>query len=90
MVNGRRPGKFPPIDKIKKWIYDKGIVAQGISFNSLAYLIARKIATQGYKGRPGLVTNAFSQTRIDELFKNVGQLQVEKIKTDLKEVFNAN
>jgi len=43
LVDGRPPSdKFPPIDKIKQWIYDKGL-NYDIPINSLAYLIARKI-----------------------------------------------
>lgn len=49
---GRKPGKFPPIDKIKEWITIKPIVPQTINgitptVNQLSYLIARKIALKG-------------------------------------------
>lgn len=47
LVYGRSPGKFPPKEPILKWISDKGITPDGISVNSLAYLIQRKIAQKG-------------------------------------------
>ncbi|MBV1889253.1 MAG: hypothetical protein KUG67_03310, partial [Proteobacteria bacterium] len=40
LTDGRKPGKFPPIDKIKAWIVAKGITSD-ISISSLAFLIAR-------------------------------------------------
>lgn len=47
LVYGRRNGKFPPRDAIRKWIDDKGLEPVGISKDSLAFLIARKIAREG-------------------------------------------
>ena len=46
---GRKPGKFPPLDKIKIWITQQHIKSK-IPINSLAFLIARKISKFGYKG----------------------------------------
>lgn len=52
---GRKPGKFPPIDKIRNWIIIKPILPRPLSngklptTNQLAYLISRKIATKGIK-----------------------------------------
>ena len=50
--NGRRPGKFPPVDAIKNWIQIKPVVPRAIngkvpSTDQLAYLIGRKIAIKG-------------------------------------------
>ena len=50
--NGRRAGKFPPPDAIKKWIRVKPVVPRAFkgkvpTTNQLAYLIGRKIATKG-------------------------------------------
>ena len=52
---GRKPGKFPPIEKIKEWIKVKPILPRPTdgklpTENQLAFLIARKIATKGTKG----------------------------------------
>ena len=52
--NGRRPGKFPPIDNILEWVKAKPQLARPnrldrkeISPKQLAFLVARKIATKG-------------------------------------------
>lgn len=68
--NGRGPGKFPPIDKIKEWIEVKPVIPQVMtltrhtktkgdvtyevlpSVSQLAFLIGRKIATEGTQGHP--------------------------------------
>lgn len=49
---GRKPGKFPPPDKILEWVRVKPIVPLSTmprvrTENSLAYLIGRKIARKG-------------------------------------------
>ena len=52
--NGRRPGKFPPIDNILEWVKAKPQLARPnrldrkeITPKQLAFLVARKIATSG-------------------------------------------
>ena len=65
--NGRNAGKFPPIDKIIQWIKDKPIIPREDSNGrlptekQLAFLIGRKIANEGYEGKPSLSNS------IDEL-----------------------
>ncbi len=49
-LQGRGPGRFPRVDRIRQWISDAGIVPTGISLNSLAFLIGRKIALEGTSG----------------------------------------
>lgn len=50
---GRKPGKFPPVDKILDWIKAKPVLpypgknGKLPTENQLAYLIGRKIATEG-------------------------------------------
>lgn len=52
---GRRPGKFPPINKILEWIKIKPVIPRpknGLkppTEHQLAFLIARKIARDGIK-----------------------------------------
>ncbi len=46
---GRRPGKFPPPDAIKKWMKDKNIHSDSMTDDQLAFLIGRKIAKEGIK-----------------------------------------
>lgn len=51
--HGRNPGKFPPVDKILEWIEIKPVLpypdknGKLPTPNQLAYLIGRKIATEG-------------------------------------------
>ena len=51
--NGRKPGRFPPVDKILEWIRVKPVIPYSDSRGrlpteeQLAFLIARKIAEQG-------------------------------------------
>ena len=55
--NGRKAGRFPPIDKILEWIRVKPVIPYSDSSGrlpteeQLAFLIARKIAEQGTEGR---------------------------------------
>lgn len=54
--NGRKAGKFPPIEKIKDWITVKPIIPRPMkngklpTEDQLAFLIARKIAREGTLG----------------------------------------
>jgi hypothetical protein len=97
LVNGRKPGKFPPIDSIKKWIYDKGIVNKikgDISVSSLAFLIARKIAREGtnyfQQGGPDLVDSVFTPQALQNIIDLVGAELVvtftSKIENQLKKI----
>lgn len=58
--SGRKPGSFPPVDAIRRWIQVKPIVPKRDSngrlpsTNQLTYLIGRKIATKGIKPVPVL------------------------------------
>ncbi|MBR3591012.1 MAG: hypothetical protein IKK89_04660 [Alistipes sp.] len=58
--HGRRAGKFPPIDAIRKWIEVKPILPRPNSngrlptTNQLVYLIGRKIAQKGIPPTPAL------------------------------------
>ena len=57
---GRRPGKFPPPDKILEWIRVKPVLPRPMengklpTDQQLAYLIGRKIARDGIKPTPAL------------------------------------
>ena len=80
LVNGRRPGSFPPVADIKKWIIDKGIannIKGNISISSLAFLIARKIAREGTKyfqqGGTDLVSAVVTEQRMQSIINKVGE-----------------
>lgn len=47
---GRRPGKFPPLGPIQLWVRRKLNVPES-RVRGVAFLIARKIAAQGFPGR---------------------------------------
>lgn len=53
---GRKPGKFPPFNAIKKWIEVKPVLPRPYNgrvptINQLTYLICRKIEREGIKAR---------------------------------------
>lgn len=84
--NGRRPGKFPPLDKIKQWIKVKPVLPRAgkngkiPTENQLAYLIGRKIATKGIKG-----THSFAKTMNN--FQLTQKLTTELSKLIQKDIF---
>lgn len=86
MENGRKPGKFPPKDIILIWIEQKPIQSE-INKNSLAFLIARKIAQKGTNARPGLVSNVITDARIQQLFKDIGVNFVDQVRSDVIKTF---
>jgi hypothetical protein len=47
---GRNPGKFPPRAPLELWVRRKLGIAEPKQIKSVAFLIARKIAKQGFKG----------------------------------------
>lgn len=76
---GRKAGKFPPIQAIKQWITDKGIVGNirgNISISSLAFLIARKISREGWKrqqhGGVELISKVITDAKIQKIIDLVG------------------
>lgn len=80
---GRRPGKFPPPNAILKWIQFKRLVPRAIngkvpSTNQLVYLISRKIALEGMKGKHLL------QQTIDEIYNTLVDKLVEAITEELE------
>lgn len=63
---GRGPGKFPPLEKIREWIDVKPVIPTVYNgklptLDQLAYLIGRKIATEGIQPKNYL------QNTLDEL-----------------------
>lgn len=74
---GRRAGKMPPINAILNWIKVKQIVPRPINgkipdTRQLAFLIARKIGNEGYKGRHPIenITKGSALNSVIEQIKN--------------------
>ena len=90
LEQGRKAGAFPPIKAIEKWIMDKGIFANvlnEIKLSSLAYLIARKIAKEGWgrqnKGGVNLISSVITDQRIQQIIDKVGAVETIKFSNEL-------
>ena len=85
--NGRKPGKFPPISAIKRWIEIKPVLPRPMANGQLpttaqlAYLIYRKIGLEGIKPRPIL------QKSIDDVFEVMREFLEEALAKDIQEEF---
>lgn len=68
---GRGPGKFPPVDNIRQWVRQK----LGLEDDGVAYLVGRKIATEGteiYKDNSlGLELDRLIDEMLEELNKEL-------------------
>jgi len=85
LQHGRKNGKRPPKKVIREWIDAKGIVPDGISKDSLAFLIQRKIGEKG--------TTIFEQGGSDLVSDIVTDEMVvalkEKLQNDLIALFKS-
>lgn len=95
LETGRKAGRFPPINAIEQWIKDKGIAnrIQGeISISSLAFLIARKIARNGWKreehGGVQLISEVVTDARIQKIIDEVGAEQALIYSTEIIKLVN--
>ena len=84
LETGRKPGKWPPRESILKWINERGITPSGISKDSLAFLIARKIESEGslvYRkgGNTGIISEVQSERWITENFLRPLEKGLKKI-----------
>lgn len=84
---GRKPGKMPPRQVILDWIREKNIQSE-LKPQTLAYLIQRKIGTEGIKvpnkyNRGGLITDVLTNERINDLIKNVGNVVLREQRSDI-------
>lgn len=102
LETGRRPdgGGTGPAwttakEDIIQWIKDKGIanrIEGQISISSLAFLILRKIRTQGWKregyGGVQLISDVITDIRIQKIIDEVGAAQALKYTTEIIKLTN--
>jgi hypothetical protein len=93
LEHGRSAGGFPPLEIIEQWILDKNIFAtiQGdITLSSLAFLIARKIAREGWKregyGGVDLLSDVITPKRIQNIINEVGEAQAAVYTTEIMDL----
>ena len=89
---GRKPGKFPPIDKIREWIQVKPVLPHEMSNGKLptqkqlAFLISRSIARKGIKGTGALKNTIKSFNLADKLVKEIYAEMNKEVEEVVKEV----
>ena len=88
LENGRRAGKFPPIQAIEEWVKQKGIIATDISKKSLIFLISRKISQTGIQvpneyNTGGLISDVFTKKRVDLLIDSIKNTKLREMKSDV-------
>jgi len=88
---GRRAGKQPPSEAIERWINEKGLASrlQGkITVKSLAYLIARKIAREGWRreqfGGVELISQVVTPERIQKILDRIEQTYIPIISKEIQ------
>lgn len=90
---GRKPGKFPPLSAIIKWIEVKRIVPRPDSkgrvpsTKQLAFLIGRKIYRDGIVPRP-LLTSALagSLEPIQKMMDTIGDYYVQDVRMQMADI----
>jgi hypothetical protein len=97
MEYGRSAGGFPPRSAIENWIETKKGLPEIFreKKKQFAFLIARKIATQGIKvpnernagGVVSKVVEDFLGNDIHEMIEELGTLWLPRIKLDILEIF---
>lgn len=90
LTKGRKSGSFPPVNVIRKWIDDKGITPfDNISKDSLAFLIARKIAREGTnyfkQGGTDLIDGIITKERINTIADAYGRSILTKFTLDINQ-----
>lgn len=86
--NGRKAGKFPPINKIEEWIKVKPVLPYPMkngklpTLNQLTYLIGRKIKEDGIKGKHLLQKSV--DDIFEEIFERLENAMAEDIQNDIE------
>jgi hypothetical protein len=91
---GRKAGKQPPSKAIEQWIRDKGLASRiegKISISSLAFLIARKIAREGWRrqsyGGVELISEIVTPERIQAIINRVSAEYIPAFEKEIKLMF---
>lgn len=85
---GRRPGKFPPVDKIRQWIRVKPVMpypdkhGRLPSENSLAYLIGRSIAENGIEPTH-IIDETVDSYQLERRVREAIMAEMERLVEDL-------
>ena len=88
-ADGRPPGKQPPSEAILQWILAKGIAAKAeteITLSSLAYIIARKIAREGWKPKQSgsdIIASVTTPERMQRVIDRVGEAYITQFSNDI-------
>ena len=92
LETGRAPGRMPPTKAIEDWIISKGIAARvegQIKVSTLAYLIARKIAREGWKreqyGGVELISQVVTPERIQKIIDLASDMYVPNFSNQIIE-----
>jgi hypothetical protein len=93
LEDGRSAGGFPPVDQIEQWIEDKGILAidADITIKQLAFLIARKIAREGWNrenyGGVDLVSEVVTPQRVQKIIDKIVGVSIIDITSEVFDIF---
>lgn len=91
LINGRKPGKQPPIEAIEDWIRSKSAfnrIENDIALRSIAFAIARTIAEKGtkyyQKGGTELLDAVVTTDRILRIINLVGGAMIDEVVGELR------
>ena len=92
--NGRKPGGFPPPNAILKWVQFKRLVPKANngkvpSTNQLVYVISKKIAENGTKGKHLLqqTIDETYDTLVDQLISIIADALDKELDNDIENLY---
>lgn len=100
LENGRGPGKFPPVDKIKEWIEVKPVNPTPLSngktpsVEQLSFLISRKIANEGTEAHPFFepakeqTIREFEDKINQAIEEDVSNFVLELVEKEMRDIFS--
>ena len=93
LEEGRSPGGFPPVDIIEQWVVDKNIQAidDAITTRTLAFLIARKIAREGWQrqeqGGVDLISDVITPKRLESILGKLTDANLVEFSSEITSIF---